>query len=108
MKFTNGYWLIRPNYTMSYATQWVRTVSKENELHVLSACRPVRTRGDVLDGGSLDVTFTAPRENVIRVKVKKSVFPVCYHGEYHYRTGTGVLFHVFSRNSAKLDLRFYR
>ncbi|MBE5778699.1 MAG: alpha-xylosidase [Clostridiales bacterium] len=69
MKFTNGYWLIRPNYTMSYATQWVRTVSKENELHVLSACRPVRNRGDVLDGGSLDVTFTAPRENVIRVKV---------------------------------------
>lgn len=24
---------------------------------------------------------------VIRVKVKKSMFPVCYHGEYHYRTG---------------------
>ena len=27
-------------------------------------------------------------KDVIRVKVKKSVFPVCYHGEYHYRTGT--------------------
>ena len=26
-------------------------------------------------------------KDVIRVKVKKSVFPVCYHGEYHYRTG---------------------
>ena len=25
-------------------------------------------------------------KDVIRVKVKKSVFPVCYHGEYHYRT----------------------
>ena len=47
-------------------------------------------------------------KDVIRVKVKKSVFPVCYHGEYHYRTGTGVLPHIFSRNSAKLDLRFYR
>ena len=26
-------------------------------------------------------------KDVIRVKVKKSLFPVCYHGEYHYRTG---------------------
>ena len=26
-------------------------------------------------------------KDVIRVKVKKSMFPVCYHGEYHYRTG---------------------
>ena len=27
-------------------------------------------------------------KDVIRIKVKKSVFPVCYRGEYHYRTGS--------------------
>ena len=27
-------------------------------------------------------------KDVIRIKVKKSVLPVCYHGEYHYRTGS--------------------
>ena len=27
-------------------------------------------------------------KNVIRVMVKKSVFPVCYRGEYHYRSGS--------------------
>ncbi len=69
MKFTNGYWQIRPNYTMSYATQCVRVDKREKELHILSACRPVRGRGDVLDGGTLDVTFSAPMPNVIRVKV---------------------------------------
>ena len=27
MKFTNGYWLIRPNFQMQYATQAVRVES---------------------------------------------------------------------------------
>ncbi|MDO5144882.1 MAG: alpha-xylosidase [bacterium] len=69
MKFTNGYWVIRHNFTMSYATQCVRVEQGENRLHVLSACHPIRGRGDLLDGGNLDVTFTSPMPNVIRVKV---------------------------------------
>lgn len=69
MKFTNGYWLIRPNFQMQYATQAVRVEKRPDALHVLSACRPIYHRGDTLDGGTLDVTFTAPRENIIRVTV---------------------------------------
>ena len=69
MKFTNGYWLIRPNFQMQYATQTVRVEKRPDALHVLSACRPIHHRGDTLDGGTLDVTFTAPRENIIRVTV---------------------------------------
>ena len=69
MKFTDGYWLNRPNFTMSYATQWIRSEQKDGALHVISACRPVRGRGDTLDGGTLDVTFSAPRANIIRVTV---------------------------------------
>ena len=42
---------------------------RPDALHVLSACRPIHHRGDTLDGGTLDVTFTAPRENIIRVTV---------------------------------------
>ena len=69
MKFTNGYWLIRPNFQMQYATQAVRVEKRPDALHVLSACRHIHHRGDTLDGGTLDVTFTAPRENIIRVTV---------------------------------------
>ena len=69
MKFTNGYWLIRPNFQMQYATQAVRVEKRPDALHVLSACRLIHHRGDTLDGGTLDVTFTAPRENIIRVTV---------------------------------------
>ena len=49
MKFTNGYWLIRPNFQMQYATQAVRVEKRPDALHVLSACRPIHHRGDTLD-----------------------------------------------------------
>ena len=54
MKFTNGYWLIRPNFQMQYATQAVRVEKRPDALHVLSACRPIHHRGDTLDGGTLE------------------------------------------------------
>ena len=69
MRFTNGYWMTKQEYVMSYATQCVRVNKSDKALQVMSACRPIRHRGDTLDGGALTVTFTAPRRNVIRVKV---------------------------------------
>ncbi len=61
--------MTRENFTMSYAAQCVRVEKKENALKVLSACRPVRSRGDTLNGAVLEVEFTAPRKNIIRVRV---------------------------------------
>lgn len=69
MRFTQGYWVIRQDYVMSYATQTVRVIKNDKKLHIISACRPIRHRGDILDGGSLDIVFTAPRKNIIRVQV---------------------------------------
>ena len=69
MRFTNGYWMTRQEFAMSYATQCVRTIRSESALQVISACRPVSHRGDTLDGGTLTITFTAPRKNIIRVKI---------------------------------------
>ena len=69
MKFTRGYWMTRENFTMNFATQCVRTEKGEKSLHGLAACRPVRGRGDILNSATLDVTFTAPMENVIRVEM---------------------------------------
>ena len=65
MRFTQGYWVIRQDYVMSYATQTVRVIKNDKELHIISACRPIRHRGDILDGGSLDIVFTAPRKGEI-------------------------------------------
>ena len=48
MRFTQGYWVIRQDYVMSYATQTVRVIKSDKELHIISACRPIRHRGDIL------------------------------------------------------------
>lgn len=69
MKFTQGNWMTRPEYCLSYATQAVRVKKTEKSMEVMSACRPVNGRGDTLDGGTLTVTFTAPRKNIIRVSL---------------------------------------
>lgn len=69
MKFTNGYWLIKPEFRLNYATQCVRAEAVGDTLCLLTACRPVRGRGDVLNGATLRITLSAPRENIIRVQV---------------------------------------
>ena len=69
MKFTNGYWLTKPEFRMSYATQCVRAEATEKSLRLLAACRAVRGRGDVLNGATIRVVLTAPRSNIIRVQV---------------------------------------
>ena len=37
MRFTQGYWVIRQDYVMSYATQTVRVIKNDKELHIISA-----------------------------------------------------------------------
>lgn len=69
MRFTNGYWQVRPEYKMGYAAECCRTVTGEKSLTVLAAGRHLQHRGDTLDGPVLEVQFTAPMEGVIRVQV---------------------------------------
>ncbi len=69
MKFTNGYWLTKPEFRLNYAAQCVRAEAAGHALRLLAACRPVRGRGDVLNGPTLRITLSAPRENIIRVQV---------------------------------------
>ena len=69
MKFTNGYWMTKPEYQLDFATQCVRAEKAGNTLRLLAACRPVRSRGDVLNLATLTVTLSAPRENIIRVSI---------------------------------------
>ena len=67
MKFTRGYWITRENFIMNYARQWIRTEREDNALRVLSACHPINGRGDILNGANMEITFSAPRDNNIRV-----------------------------------------
>ncbi len=69
MKFTDGYWHIRPDVTPHFATQ-VHEVEVEAEaLIVYAATRALRSRGDTLDLPLLTVRFSSPMEDVIRVQI---------------------------------------
>lgn len=69
MKFTNGYWLDKPEYQLNYAIQSYSARISENALSIVCPCVPVNGRGDVMNHATLTVTFTAPMEDVIRVRV---------------------------------------
>ena len=70
MKFTDGYWLTDPNYSIAYAHQFERAAIHGNEVEILCPCRPTASRGDMLDGPMLTVTLSSPCPDVIRVKVE--------------------------------------
>ena len=69
MKFTDGYWMTRPEFRMHYAAEIYRVRRVQDELHVLAACKHVANRGDILNEATLEATFSAPIADVIRVEV---------------------------------------
>ncbi len=70
MKFTNGYWLNRPEYDLHFAIQSFDATITESALRIICPTVPAQGRGGVMNHPALTVTFTAPMEDVIRVKVE--------------------------------------
>lgn len=81
MKFTNGYWLTRPEYKMNYAVEMHRMHRTQHEMRVLASCKHVEHRGDILNEGTLEVCFTTPMADVVRVEVThfKGAKDSCVH-----------------------------
>ena len=59
MKFTNGYWMTKPEFRMDFAVQCIRAEEEHGKLKLIAACKPVRGRGDVLNIATLQVTLSA-------------------------------------------------
>lgn len=84
MRFTNGYWLTKPEYKMSYAVESYRVTFAENCLKIIAPARHVADRGEILNEAALEVVFSAPMAGVIKVQVthfkgerqKKPDFPL--------------------------------
>ena len=71
MKFTNGYWLTRPEYDMHFATQCFSADITPEALRIVCATVPLDDRrGGLINHPTLTVTFTAPMADVIRVTVE--------------------------------------
>lgn len=97
MKFTDGYWLMRPGVTL-YSPVHVHEVEIEQDPAALVAYGPTKRlagRGDTLNLPMLTARFTSPMSNVIRVQL------------FHHKGGRSrkPAFELFSASSPSVDTR---
>jgi len=69
MKFTDGFWQMRPNMTPHFAAQVHDVEINSDSLTVYAPTQKINHRGDTLNLPLLTVRFSSPLENVIRVQV---------------------------------------
>jgi len=69
VKFTDGYWQLRPGVQPAYPAQILDAQAGPESLVVHAPTRRIERRGDLLDGPSLTVAFSAPMPDVIGVRV---------------------------------------
>lgn len=69
MKFTNGYWMMRPGVTPHHAAHIYDVQVEEDALTLYAPAQRVVGRGDTLNIALLTVRYSSPAENVVRVQV---------------------------------------
>ena len=69
MKFTEGYWRMRPDVTPHFASQVYDVETSAEALTVYAPERTIHHRGDTLNIAMLTVRFSSPMENIIRVQM---------------------------------------
>jgi len=70
MKFTDGQWLLQPGIAAHYAAEAYAVEAHGDRLIVLATTRPIKHRGDTLQGPTLTLTLSSPLPGVIRVQVE--------------------------------------
>ena len=69
MKFTDGYWHMRPGVTPHWAAQVHDVEIEEDGFTVYAPTKRLAGRGDTLNLPLLTIRFTSPMEDVIRVQM---------------------------------------
>ena len=69
MKFTDGYWQMRPGMTPHYAAQVYEVTQEEDAIIIYAPIGKLRERGHTINQPLLTVRFSSPMENVIRVQI---------------------------------------
>ncbi|MDE6762972.1 MAG: alpha-xylosidase [Oscillospiraceae bacterium] len=69
MKFSDGFWLNKRGFEVSYASQAYEIKTGKNFINVLAPSSYIQNRGMTLGGPVLDVTFSSTQKDVIKVSV---------------------------------------
>jgi alpha-D-xyloside xylohydrolase len=70
MKFTDGQWMLQPGIAAHYASEAYAVEVHGDRLVVLATTRPIKHRGDTLQGPTITLTLSSPLEGVIRVSAE--------------------------------------
>ena len=70
MKFTDGFWQLRPGVTAAYAQEAYDITADGDALVVTAPSRRIETRGNVLSTPVLTCTISAAAEGVIKVRIE--------------------------------------
>ncbi|WP_051773227.1 alpha-xylosidase [Saccharothrix sp. NRRL B-16314] len=69
MKFSDGYWLLRPGVEAAHPVEVHDVATGNGEVVVHASTRPIRHRGDTLKGPVVALGLTSPMADVIGVKI---------------------------------------
>ncbi len=69
MKFTDGYWQMRPGFEPHYAAQVHNVELESDAMIVYASTKKLTSRGDTLNLPMLAIRFSSPLKNVIRVQI---------------------------------------
>ncbi len=70
MKFTDGNWMVQPGVKAFHPVEAFDVEADDRSLTVRAPTRPIRHRGDTLEGPLLTIRFSSPLANVIRVSIE--------------------------------------
>ena len=70
MKFTDGFWQLRPGVTALYAQEAYDIRAQDDRLVITAPTKVIETRGDTLNRPVLTVTLSSPLDGVIGVRVE--------------------------------------
>ena len=69
MKFTNGFWLLRDDFTADYVRDIYCVEETDTDVRFFGPYRKIEGRGDVLNIGMMTFTVTAPMEDVLGIRM---------------------------------------
>lgn len=70
MKFSDGLWASRPGYKLHTPKMLLEYQLTQDSIHAYALCHPIQEPEDYTGGVSLEYTFTAPREDMIQVRIR--------------------------------------
>ena len=70
MKFTNGFWLVKEEYTPRYVRDIYEVEEGSREVKMYAPYKKIEGRGDTLNTGMMTYTVTAPAPDVLGIRMQ--------------------------------------